>query len=208
MWGKQTIKIPRVALCRFTPTCVGKTHCRNPSQGALAVHPHVCGENHNAVSRFCTSDGSPPRVWGKRRHPRHPRRLHRFTPTCVGKTRLGGGRSCTLRVHPHVCGENGSVIWTEDNVPGSPPRVWGKQGTGESLYQYHRFTPTCVGKTLPIRGHLCRVEVHPHVCGENDPCLLRRFPSCGSPPRVWGKLWERTQANWLCRFTPTCVGKT
>ena len=133
---------------RFTPTPVGKTlpaeSCNPPttvhphaygenvnqfpqSARRQTVHPHACGENNWQRCVSENSDGSPPRLWGKRRPPRLRLLRRRFTPTPVGKTR------------------------TRDRVltrlTGSPPRLWGKpiqkvQGLGHA-----RFTPTPVGKT-------------------------------------------------------------
>jgi len=136
--------------------------------------------------------------------------FNRITPTCVGKTKVRGGKA-TSRIgspprvwgkllgsclhdrfhldHPHVCGENGTSLKTFASATGSPPRVW--------------------GKLKRIRDNQRFIEDHPHVCGENHqfaPCLTvcyRITPTCvgktsvpsldcpiegGSPPRVWGKL--------------------
>ena len=153
--------------------------------------------------------GSPPRAWGKcfRTAPESdPKSVHphvrgenglqarclslasRFTPTCVGKM---------LNMQTKI-----------DNIPGSPPRAWGKlpwrissrrrptvhpHVRGENALAHDRtaaqprFTPTCVGKmdadTLNARSD----AVHPHVRGENG-------------------YFYHAPANTE-RFTPTCVGK-
>ena len=75
-------------------------------------------------------------------------------------------------VHPHACGENENEEYNEDQVLGSPPRLWGKLfdytriaqngGSPPRLWgkrrklsgrgRKTRFTPTPVGKTsLPTR---------------------------------------------------------
>ena len=93
-------------------------------------------------------------------------------------------------------------------LSGSPPRVWGKRGSGLRAVVASRFTPTRVGKTIDhlpfndrIRFTPTRVgktaglrdwrfdfAVHPHACGENG-------------HRQWA-------AGGSGRFTPTRVGKT
>ena len=52
----------------------------------------------------------------------------------------------------------------------------------------HRYTPTCVGKTIVGSEPKTRDKVHPHVCGENG--------YIGD-----GEVGEHG-------YTPTCVGKT
>ena len=87
-WGRH----PAAALAhrshRFTPTCVGKT-CSPPRSACRGpVHPHMRGEDLDGVGTTSTPSGSPPHAWGR---PRPERPLHlpvRFTPTCVGKTRI------------------------------------------------------------------------------------------------------------------------
>jgi len=220
------------ASSRFTPTCVGKTKdvlaageeaggsppraWGRPEAGSRSrpwstVHPHVRGEDASRGGRLLV--------------------LLRFTPTCVGKTRT----CCSW------------VIRTN----GSPPRAWGRLSLpakgnpwrpvhphvrGEDEHHRgdhppgHRFTPTCVGKTmstfffrLPLPGSPPRAwgrrrrrrstrtltAVHPHVRGEDEqrPVLavrrLRFTPTCvGKTRRGTG---ERRSS---VRFTPTCVGKT
>ena len=151
MWGKLD--------CALCPPC------------PVTVHPHVCGEN--AVAYLTT------------------RNVTRFTPTCVGKTctareiwakvtgsppRVWGKRIVILwsviplPVHPHVCGENFLFAGQGLGQGGSPPRVWGKLLHSHSPPPASRFTPTCVGKTLPESIEITRLSVHPHVCGEN--CLI------------------------------------
>ena len=75
-------------------------------------------------------NGSPPRVWGKRR-------------------RLPGGRVLSA-VHPHGCGENEAWLAMMRARCGSPPRVWGKLLSDIDDHRLARFTPTGVGKTRVV----------------------------------------------------------
>ena len=148
MWGK--LGLPAIADSQFS------------------VHPHGCGENvdrricvirrirftptgvgkmRRCWRRHVVFSGSPPRVWGKWRHPAspHPERA----------------------VHPHGCGENGGFERAELQngrftptgvgkifaglegaglIYGSPPRVWGKLSWSTRMVIIMRFTPTGVGK--------------------------------------------------------------
>jgi hypothetical protein len=137
-----------VGLLRYTPTCVGKTFIGhllpNP---AIAVHPHVCGENES-VDQLA-------------------RKQNRYTPTCVGKTSYDCVHVFLLPVHPHVCGENTSRSPRPIYGHGTPPRVWGKHQNQRDRLNRSRYTPTCVGKTSVTVCPPDVTAVHPHVCGEN-----------------------------------------
>ncbi len=154
VWGKRNLVRRRSSyVIRFTPTCVGKT----PTELSAVIRSHgspprVWGKLSAFIASRIASPGSPPRVWGKRDYCGHSVLLLRFTPTCVGKT---------------FC----PVSCCKPSV-GSPPRVWGKRRTtrlptrlgsvhphvcGENPFHqsacsaFLRFTPTCVGKTHPIK---------------------------------------------------------
>ncbi len=90
-------------------------------------HPHVRGDNvHITVTRTFTPTVTQSRIHSHvrgdnvRRGAVHPA-LGRFTPTCVGTTRLSDPRT---RTHPHVRGDNrtSTLAWAD----GSPPRAWGQ----------------------------------------------------------------------------------
>jgi len=112
----------------------------------------------------------------------------RITPTCVGKTPGNQTATHLSSDHPHVCGENASILPSISTEGGSPPRVWGKLGISPISHVRIAITPTCVGKT--------------YVAG----MLAVLVP--GSPPRVWGKLIFSSSSAARPRITPTCVGKT
>ena len=86
VWGIQKRQAKWAEYLRFTPTCVGNTTHDRCNACALTVHPHVCGEYSNRTEFETVACGSPPRVWGIRSTPSAFRRMHRFTPTCVGNT--------------------------------------------------------------------------------------------------------------------------
>ena len=150
VWGIHGRPACRRRSSRFTPTCVGNTR-RFAHAGSWPVtdHPHVCGEYDGLALDARQASGSPPRVWGIRQLTDMALLSQRFTPTCVGNTQTPGTPSVITPVHPHVCGEYASVVSAMPRYYGSPPRVW---GIHLSIYQQVgcvRFTPTCVGNTVP-----------------------------------------------------------
>ena len=112
------------------PACAGKTLNLGKPHGYQPAHPRVCGENSINERTVADSNGSSPRVRGKRRPDEHALRDPRLIPACAGKTFCEIERVCICRAHPRVCGENrfDQVGYYADG--GSSPRVRGKPGAG------------------------------------------------------------------------------
>ena len=130
-------------VCRFTPTCVGQTHGRQPTApGRSGSPPRAWGRLHSAQIR-CPFAGSPPRAWGRRPKARprcfaravHPHvrgadcsiwaclpRRKRFTPTCVGQTLFESLKRAM--------------------ASGSPPRAWGRLYPDDSVTSLTRYSPS------------------------------------------------------------------
>ncbi len=138
-----------------------KWRCRSP------VHPHVRGENGFSYSGPFMPCGSPPRAWGECLPGVHLGKLHRFTPTCVGRIFTNKCYHDLRSVHPHVRGENAAIAWEPTAETGSPPRAWGEFHPKRAARLHNRFTPTCVGRM------------------EDDEAAARM--EAGSPPRAWGE---------------------
>ena len=132
----------------------------------------------------------------------------RFIPTCVGNTAQAIPRNVFAPVHPHVCGEHSSHLFLGNTFTGSSPRVWGTRLRLPCSCLFHRFIPTCVGNTSPVKACGQPISVHPHVCGEHWGLLVYPFCTVGSSPRVWGTRCEQRIDLLQWRFIPTCVGNT
>ena len=105
-------------------------------------------------------------------------------------------------------GENSSRAVTRRLAFGTPPHAWGKRHAAQSPEPLNRYTPTCVGKTLPDVTACEAFKVHPHMRGENVDEHQHRRAADGTPPHAWGKLYSDSNSSALIRYTPTCVGKT
>ena len=206
MWGHRRSLGEKESQYRFTPTRVGTSVSRRHHSIKEPVHPHACGDIRQPQRPSLRAGGSPPRVWGHQPdRPGSYGRL-RFTPTCVGTSRVF--RWCLVlgSVHPHACGDIVLPVDREVISSGSPPRAWGQLKVGAGHNGLQRFTPTRVGTTLPHRCIENRYPVHPHACGDNDGSPGRGIPTDGSPPRVWGHLILAQSGVTQQRFTPTRVG--
>ena len=111
-------------------------------------------------------------------------------------------------VHPHVRGDDTAHALGDGRTLGSPPRAWGRLVHAQSPLGDVRFTPTCVGTTLPSRSIFHALPVHPHVRGDDPFLVVRGLACCGSPPRAWGRRIPAGDSPPPIRFTPTCVGTT
>ena len=174
----------------------------------VPVHPHVRGDNVCCPHRTQGRVGSPPRAWGQ--------------------PGVQGGVMGERAVHPHVRGDNVSIAVSVGTSVGSPPRAWGQRFVGANLGREGRFTPTCVGTTVPTTVPAFASRFTPTCVGtthepRHGSDCVRFTPTCvgttarlrswpcryiGSPPRAWGQLQLFAQEMEKTRFTPTCVGTT
>ena len=107
-----------------------------------------------------------------------------------------------------MCGENGIALLASLLTQGSPPRVRGKPVPFLVTFAVKGITPACAGKTDAISDYSIVLRDHPRVCGENISFHFSLQSARGSPPRVRGKLSDRSYSNWKPRITPACAGKT
>jgi len=107
------------------------------------------GENIQFRLFFSLYFGTPPHAWGKLQQIAINHSNSRYTPTCVGKTLRGASLGMVSEVHPHMRGENQPRLESEARQYGTPPHAWGKHTSSDEFSQADRYTPTCVGKTLP-----------------------------------------------------------
>ena len=208
-WGRLHAGVSQRLLLRFTPTCVGKTSDPRGQSHAVAVHPHMRGEDDETLQARWVRVGSPPHAWGRPGDIEAQIRLERFTPTCVGKTSVLSSQTSLGSVHPHMRGEDVEILGDAGQVGGSPPHAWGRLSYGLGIGYLLRFTPTCVGKTCITRTQRAKKCGSPPTCvgktgTTGKPGRLRN----GSPPHAWGRRTRKGRLHVHGRFTPTCVGKT
>ena len=186
-WGRFHQIDKRIRDTRFTPTCVGTMSITWATTSPSPVHPHVRGDDQSRSIMRRLTCGSPPRAWGRFQSSENEEQGFRFTPTCVGTIRDGGELSFTVKVHPHVRGDDDSDTFQTSVEQGSPPRAWGRSQQGNHGRTIRRFTPTCVGTISTVLDKLIKGKVHPHVRGDDAPTPTADHAARGSPPRAWGR---------------------
>ena len=154
------------------------------------------------------SQGSSPRVRGKRRCGWPTGWGPRLIPARAGKTEQPTASSAAPAAHPRTCGENAMRRGCARVSTGSSPRVRGKPSTTRSAAWPEGLIPARAGKTArwPVLGEQARA--HPRACGENRTDLIEVTHYPGSSPRVRGKPGKAGQSIPLARLIPARAGKT
>ncbi len=191
---------------RFTPTCVGTIPNNSNLYPDGTVHPHMRGDNCEAMQESNPLFGSPPHAWGQFCLNFYLIRQFRFTPTCVGTIRYALPGVAVYVVHPHMRGDNYLINLKCNNRYGSPPHAWGQLLLLYFINLLARFTPTSVG-TMPVPSAIFYAPwVHPHKRGDNTNETPAKFAFNGSPPQAWGQFKDSGLSHEDVRFTPTSVG--
>ncbi len=135
------------------------------------------------------------------------RRNRLRSPACAGKRFAYSCRVDAARDHPRVCGEKDQERLIDAPVPGSPPRVRGKD-TGQTRYPaLTGITPACAGKRYRADEISRPYGDHPRVCGEKRVASVPGSGARGSPPRVRGKVRQQVGRDAALGITPACAGK-
>ena len=192
----------------ITPARAGKTGRSRVPDRQGADHPRACGENQHDVRQRSESEGSPPRVRGKRIFGCDLWPISGITPARAGKTVPRGDEGVQTADHPRACGENIILPYSSGKTYGSPPRVRGKLDKYRDGSLSLGITPARAGKTSAPRACGAPAADHPRACGENVDQESRLSSDHGSPPRVRGK---RRRIRPVCAavgITPARAGKT
>ena len=112
------------------------------------------------------------------------------------------------RDYPRVCGEKRKTGAVPAPLPGSPPRVRGKEIQQPQGAPRPGITPAYAGKSLTIQNLTTGSRDHPRVCGEKDQIQQDAARTPGSPPRMRGKAWVKDFYKLEKGITPACAGKS
>ena len=105
MRGKLGVGAAHATAVRNIPAYAGKTPMIKSSPPLRAEHPRVCGENPLKKSQSRNSNGTSPRMRGKREQTLRSGKTHWNIPAYAGKTSNPRSPLETAE-HPRVCGEN------------------------------------------------------------------------------------------------------
>ena len=145
--GKLIIRLLISLWSRITPARAGKTYHTTSSLYTLKDHPRACGENGSKMIENMNTEGSPPRVRGKRNYFYDSEWPGRITPARAGKTIDSKTGKHFTKDHPRACGENNLCYCLILFRKGSPPRVRGKRCAAAWSAAAAWITPARAGKT-------------------------------------------------------------
>ena len=116
----------------------------------------------------------------------------------------------TLRFIPTPVGNTVRLIVCEHLLHGSSPRLWGTHAVMQSERQsFAGSSPRLWGTRRSASGHLARLTVHPHACGEHSQHSVAYGLNRAVHPHACGEHAARSYRNHgYDRFIPTPVGNT
>ena len=121
-WARCSFKSPH----RLIPAHAGKTELNPLDPGAWRAHPRACGENRERAADLTESEGSSPRMRGKRVCGLGKETARGLIPAHAGKTQSSTPLNRSQSAHPRACGENPWIADSALRSPGSSPRMRGK----------------------------------------------------------------------------------
>ena len=131
-----------------------------------------------------------------------------ITPAHAGKSQSPPYNAPCTGDHPRACGEKGGAVSFASPVPGSPPRMRGKDITGAGLIGSKRITPAHAGKRQRWASATDGSWDHPRACGEKYREKSDRLLKRGSPPRMRGKGHAVVSLAHIAGITPAHAGKS
>ena len=190
------------------PAHAGKTRLLATVATHGQAHPRACGENFSSRFDISVSEGSSPRMRGKRYRLAGRGWSRRLIPAHAGKTRLNRPHSACKRAHPRACGENLHEIKDDEQLEGSSPRMRGKRLSACIVTPSGRLIPAHAGKTREPADIDTSPPAHPRACGENLLLGSLKLREDGSSPRMRGKPAKTLQPLDVEGLIPAHAGKT
>ena len=132
---------------------------------------------------------------------------YRITPAYAGKSHEITIPRHRHEDHPRVCGEKLAQCGDLLRRVGSPPRMRGKVLPISVRLEQTRITPAYAGKRRFYQSIPTHRRDHPRVCGEKPSRFQRDSCVMGSPPRMRGKVIDKTYVIRRAGITPAYAGK-
>ena len=208
MRGKPVVLVVILLLFRIIPAHAGQTRpisstCLEPQD-----HPRACGANSEAELDKVISQGSSPRMRGKRGQHRVLCAGSWIIPAHAGQTSHHPRIAVPATDHPRACGAN--VMWHHSDARhnGSSPRMRGKPYVPLDMKPADRIIPAHAGQTRNCGILSALSSDHPRACGANQKTQQTAPCQCGSSPRMRGKLVAPIDLTQQARIIPAHAGQT
>ena len=169
------------------PAGAGQTPPAKPSRSWPRAHPRGCGADTGQRLWAQFTQGSSPRVRGRRRRVGRCRRRRGLIPAGAGQTGSAGVRLTPRRAHPRGCGADHRPSPGADLQQGSSPRVRGRRRFPAATCRWCGLIPAGAGQTSSPHPPAHSRRAHPRGCGADLLGGSRSLRLWGSSPRVRGR---------------------
>ena len=134
---------------RIIPAHAGQTWSSVCRLVSTSDHPRACGANEHKSQHSSGTDGSSPRMRGKRVGHSRSLAINRIIPAHAGQTHFVYLFLVVGEDHPRACGANSNGTQIGDVVMGSSPRMRGKRTSSWCGSHRGRIIPAHAGQTSP-----------------------------------------------------------
>ncbi len=145
---------------------------------------------------------------GKRRAGGTTHRCRRIIPAHAGQTTCTWATTPSHADHPRACGANMDAGHSVALKSGSSPRMRGKPRPARRSHRWRRIIPAHAGQTRAGKTAGVRSTDHPRACGANCVSSQMNAATCGSSPRMRGKLFRPNYGDGILRIIPAHAGQT
>ena len=205
--GKPLVHVLTPACLRYIPARAGEAAMPRGTPRPRRVHPRACGGSDESVRVRVKSQGTSPRVRGKRESSKTRPPPPGYIPARAGEA-AGPAISTERRwVHPRACGGSRRIGASWAVAWGTSPRVRGKLGEGLAAVGAEGYIPARAGEAAvsALRGP--SPGVHPRACGGSARVDRIGPDAWGTSPRVRGKRRRRRRRRGWTRYIPARAGE-
>src|SRR5690606_10318188 len=138
---------------RYIPASAGNSDDGITWDANTTVHPRVCGEQRCPEERCRAPEGTSPRLRGTEGHCCPPGCGYRYIPASAGNRASHARVTCSVSVHPRVCGEQIRENVGGSIVGGTSPRLRGTGCPDRQRELLRRYIPASAGNRFVSLGY-------------------------------------------------------
>ena len=206
--GRREGQIPLPVHVGLIPAGAGQTVFERDPLGVPQAHPRGCGADEREVGCACCSEGSSPRVRGRRTELATRGQRPGLIPAGAGQTHSTASSVTACRAHPRGCGADLQLLQDVTADRGSSPRVRGRLARSRPSQCQCGLIPAGAGQTGRGSGTSGRRWAHPRGCGADRKKGSRPRFARGSSPRVRGRRCWTCRRSVVSRLIPAGAGQT
>ena len=205
--GKPGKAAARVLRQRYIPARAGEARPAPAPTRQPTVHPRACGGSFSAGNIRRVTEGTSPRVRGKRASVRYRGMDCGYIPARAGEARNADTTTGVTGVHPRACGGSATKGPFDGVKTGTSPRVRGKRGKRTISTPGDRYIPARAGEACDSVRYGISRRVHPRACGGSAMLAAAAAGAYGTSPRVRGKLPRHRDRRKTAGYIPARAGE-